>query len=428
MKKFLLLLVAVFFVGSFAMAQDGKKAFKQANRLLGTYNLDPGSNADKLVEAKDLIDEALEDAEIAAMFKAWILKGKIYNELIGTELTLKIIDPAHEIVDIENGEIALDALMKANELAVKSFEKRDVIQNLRVSAGHLSNCAITSFSDKAYEAAFKNFVLGLDLNDFFIEVGEEPSFSDTASLGEQVFYTAVSGYYAQDYEGVAPIFERALAGDSPDPFIYEGYYNVLKESNMEKALEILNEGRAKYPNETALLYAEINHMVAEGQLEALIIKLKDAVEKDPENISVYTTLGAVYDNLSTKAKADGETEKAGDYFNNSMSWFEQALAKDENNFDALYSLGALFYNKAATYTEALNELANDFSVAGNKKYDALKLEMDALFEKAFPYFQKAEAINDKDMNTLLAIKEIYARKGELEKSNEYKERIEALNN
>ena len=53
--------------------------------------------------------------------------------------------------------------------------------------------------------------------------------------------------------------------------------------------------------------------------------------------------------------------------------------------------------------------------------------MDAEFKKALPYFLKAEELNPKDMNTMIALKEIYAREGELDKSSKYKEKIDALN-
>ena len=428
MKKFLLLLLGVVLISGASFAQDGKKTFKKANRLLGTFNLDPGANIDKLTEAKTLIEEALGDAEVMAMPKAWILKGKIYNELIGAELAKKIIDPSYMIENLGDANIALAALRKGLELAEKPVEKKDAIVNLKATAGHISNAAITAFSDKDYKNAFANFRSSIDLNDLFIKQGEDPLFIDDKVFNEQIFYTAVSGYYAEDFDGVEPIFERALEAEKPDPFIFEGLYNIKSKKDKEAALAVLRKGREVYPDDTALLYAEINYMVAEGLLEELIEKLEDAVDKDPENISVYTTLGSVYDNLATKASEAGDEKKAQGHFAKSMEWFEKALAKDDQNFDALYSLGALYYNKAATYTEPLNELANDFSAEGNKKYDALKIEMDGLFEKAFPYFQKAEGINDKDMNTLLAIKEIYARKNELDKANEYKAKIEALQN
>ena len=133
------------------------------------------------------------------------------------------------------------------------------------------------------------------------------------------------------------------------------------------------------------------------------------------------------DKLNQKERAAGNAEKAEEYFKLAYSYFEQVLSKDPKNFDAVYSQGALYYNKAASMTAKLNELSNDFSSAGTKKYNAIKAEMDAEFKKALPYFLKSEELEPKDMNTMIALKEIYAREGELDKSSKYKEKIDALN-
>jgi hypothetical protein len=52
--------------------------------------------------------------------------------------------------------------------------------------------------------------------------------------------------------------------------------------------------------------------------------------------------------------------------------------------------------------------------------------MDSYFSQAMPYFLKAEGIDGSDLNTLIALKEIYARSNEMEKVGEYKAKIEAL--
>ena len=77
-------------------------------------------------------------------------------------------------------------------------------------------------------------------------------------------------------------------------------------------------------------------------------------------------------------------------------------------------------------TSGLNALGNDYSSAGTKKYNALKTEMDGLFQQALPYFLKAETLTPTDFNTMIALKEIYARSGQLEKSNEYKQKMADL--
>jgi len=69
---------------------------------------------------------------------------------------------------------------------------------------------------------------------------------------------------------------------------------------------------------------------------------------------------------------------------------------------------------------------NELPLSETARYDALKAEVASLMDKALPYFTKADGINNKDYNTIFALKEIYARKDDLTKSNEYKARLEAL--
>ena len=49
-----------------------------------------------------------------------------------------------------------------------------------------------------------------------------------------------------------------------------------------------------------------------------------------------------------------------------------------------------------------------------------------MFDAALPYFLKAEESDPKDRNTLIALREIYARKNQLDKAEEYKKKLDAL--
>ncbi|MEN0006856.1 MAG: hypothetical protein AAF798_22070, partial [Bacteroidota bacterium] len=201
----------------------------------------------------------------------------------------------------------------------------------------------------------------------------------------------------------------------------EGY-----DSGMEKAYTYLKTGRDKYPEDISLLFAEINHYLTTGRLDELIGKLKKAIDKEPDNKSLYSTLGNVYDNLYQKEYTAGNVEKANEYFNSALEYYNKATEKDPTFVDAIYSIGALYYNKAASMTQELNKLADDYSKEGLKKYDAKKAEMFAQFDEALPWFKKAESLNPNDINTLIALKEIFARKDDLATAKEITTRLETV--
>jgi DNA-directed RNA polymerase subunit K/omega len=61
-----------------------------------------------------------------------------------------------------------------------------------------------------------------------------------------------------------------------------------------------------------------------------------------------------------------------------------------------------------------------------KKYDAAQASMLSMFDKALPFFLQAEKSDANDKNTLIALREIYARKNQMDKAEEYKKKMEAL--
>ena len=89
-------------------------------------------------------------------------------------------------------------------------------------------------------------------------------------------------------------------------------------------------------------------------------------------------------------------------------------------------MGALYYNKAAVLTKELIELESDYTKAGIAKYNQKKEEVFSWFDKGLPYFQKAENLDPNDMSTLIALREIYARKEDMAKYNEFKARLETV--
>jgi len=137
-------------------------------------------------------------------------------------------------------------------------------------------------------------------------------------------------------------------------------------------------------------------------------------------------LGNIYDNLYQSASKDKDDAKAKEYFDLAKKTYSDALAKNPNQLDANYSLGALYYNKAAARTQDMNALPEDFSSDGLAKMKVIRDEVMGLFEKALPFFQKAESIDPNDLNTLIALNEIYAREDDEKMSPVIKKRLDVV--
>jgi len=425
MKKLVLGFLSLLLVAGTLTAQDGKKALKKATNAQRTYDLDPSKNGDKLQEAMAEIETATTAEDTKNTAKAWITKGNIYGSVCSSHQLLSALDPTAEKA-VENAAIiAFEAYTAAMPLA----EKRDpklIQKGVGEIQGHLVSEGAGYYEKKEYATAYTAFQYALDAHEYLKENGKESIFADEAAINDQMYYTGLAALNGQKLAEAKPIFVALKDVGFDKPAVYEALYKLEIENDRAAALAIVEEGRAKFPDDVSLLFNEINHYLADGKLNALTGKLQSAIEKEPGNISLYTTLGSIYDNLYQKALEEGNEETAQENFDNAFKAYSTALEKDAKFFDAIYSVGALYYNRAAATTKNMNALADDYSKAGLKKYDELRKLVLTQFDEALPYFKQAETINPNDRNTLIALKEIFARKDDLPTSTEFKNRLEKL--
>ena len=426
MKKFLLGLFSLVLVVGSLSAQDAKKALKTATKAYGAYNLDARGNAEKLQEAIDALAIATTDEATNGTAKVWQVSGDLYNSVYRNYATLKQLDPNTPKAVADAAVQAYGSYQKALELAQKKYEKKDAIKGLSEVQSYLVGEGAEAYEKQDYAAAYTAFNAALGAHDILKEKGESSIFDEAAAYNDQMYYTGLAALNAQDLASAKPVFMKLKDAGYDKPAVYEALYKLEIEGDREAALAILNEGREKFPDDVSLLFSEINHYLKDGQLDVLTGKLEKAIEKEPDNPSLYSTLGNVYDNLYQKELESGTEEKANEYFDAAFKNYNSALEKKPGFFDAVYSIGALYYNRAAATTSAMNALADDYSKAGLKKYDALKAKMLGQFDEALPFFKQAEALNPSDRNTLIALKEIFARKDDIATSTAFKERLDTL--
>ncbi len=426
MKKLLFFVFAICLTVGTTWGQDAKKTLKNASKDLAKYYQDPINNLSKLDEALAAMNTAFQDDMVKSDPESWIIRGEIFNSIGNAETNQLILNPNYKVKTPNAGMEAVSAYKKAMELAVKKGQTKDAVKGLEESEGLLSNAGIGSFEAGEYMTAFSNFNTYLQVSKIIKDNGGKSRLDDPQLKTDIQYYNVVSGYYGHADDAVLlPLLMEMYAAGTDKSLVYEAIFNIKVKSDETGAMTILEEGRKKFPDESGLLFAEINFYLSSGKLDLLVDKLKMAIQKEPDNVSVYTTLGNVYDQLVTKEREAGNAAKSKEYFDLAYDYYNQALAKDPKNFDATYSIGALYYNKAASMTAELNKLSNDFSAAGTKKYNAIKTEMEGIFEQGLPFFQKAEELDPNDLNTMIALKEIYARKGKMDKAGEYKAKIEA---
>lgn len=426
MKKLFLLLFVLFGFVSISFGQTGMKAIKKAGRLLSTYNLDPKANADKLTEALSLLETGFEDEEVQSNAAAYITKGEVLSTQANTMINEAILNPeAGKGKDFSVGIKAYESFKKAYELAEKRYQKKEAMKGLQKLEAIVENMGVIAYQNESWKDAFKSFKSAIALSDFITSAGEE-SVVDAEKKQDLLMNSLSVGALEGSGIDISSTVDEAIAMGIENPSIYQIAYATFEKSDKEKAVKYLEMGIAMFPEDPGLLFAQINNYIAEGKLEALIDKLKAAIATEPENATVYATLGNVYDQLYVKASDEGNEEKATEYFNGALKYYTEATDIDPESFNSYYGMGALYFNKAAKVGKDLNELSSDFSAAGIKKYDAKKAEMTSMYEKSYPYLEAAEKISPEDPLILSALKEYYVRTNQNDKAGEYKEKLEKV--
>lgn len=429
MKQLLFTLFALCALVNVSNAQKFKDAKKQATKALAM-----AGNVEKLADAKKMIDDAITLGEAAAdkkpgdLAKLLLMKGQLYSKLISDDAdAIQIASIKQEKPNLSSGsaKIAFDALSKSLGAGAKGGDLKNALNTLKDLGTNLNITGRERYQREDFSGAYEDFSSIVEVGDLLEKNGGNKLFDgNAASFQEIMFFTGIAATQAKQAEKAIPYYERLYKAGTDKALVYELLFNEKIKTNETEALEILDKGIQKFPEEKSLQYAQINHYIQKGKFADLETKIQNAIKADPENVSLYLTLANVYDNIHQDAIKNKDNAKATQYFDKAKATYDQTLAKDGKNFNALYSVGAMYYNKAAVVTKEAADIT--YSKTNAPKIDALNKQSLELFQMAKPYFEKAYAVNSKDESVLTALREIAVRTNDFNALSKYKAELEAL--
>ena len=356
---------------------------------------------EKLDEAKKYIDEAFLNESTSNDPKMWNYRAPIYLEIalkkpeLDNNATLKATDSF--IKCLQKG--------KKDKIIVKKWTpKEDVLAGLIQCGYKLFNVAIDKYNLKEYKRSIELYEKIFDI----IPFDEEDQLKRGNITEETILYNSFfASSKLKNNELSKKLLQKLINLNFNEPSIYISMSNIYKsEDKMEKAIEYLSLGRDMFEDDQSIINTEINLFIELGRKLELIEKLGEAIELDSENSLLYFNRGTIYDQ-------EGKIKEAEEDYNN-------AIKLDPSSFGSNYNLGALYFNKAVELNNSANATSND------AKYKKLKKEADMFFDKGLPFLESAYAINPKDKNTLLSLKQLYYMKGDYKKSEDIKRQISQL--
>lgn len=378
MKNMLLLLAGVLLFTA-GYAQKGNVI--KAESLL---------NKGDVAAAKAEIDVAVTVEKNADKSKTYITKGKIYKEIALSE------DPAVSgLMDTDKAIVeASEALRKAISLEsegsvnynLADFEIEDFWSKYLNGGGE-------DYSAEDYEGAYRKFY-------------KSALIKPTDSL--TLFYAGVAAQQAELTDESMQMYYRLIAQNDANEDVYSTmvYLERTEKQNDAKALEVLQKAKEAYPQNADFMREEINILIAMKKADEAIEKLNAAVEREPDNASLYLNLAVLYDNLSLAGENDGGTPESQEFIAKAQTNYEKSLALEPDNYVANFNLGVIWVNRAKVYYDKARAMdLKTYQKEGGK----LVSEGDAVLAKSLPYLEKAQAAEPEDCSVLGPLMSVYTQ-------------------
>lgn len=384
--------------------------FGQSNKVVSAFryheHYQKSKDVEQLVLAVEYIDPAITHEKTMNETKTWYYRGMIYSSVHETKIEN---DKIKELKKIALKE-AYKSYMKSLELDTRKEYASEVKGKLGTVLSQLINSGIDKYNAADYANSLESFELAIEVGDYFKRI-------DTAVI----YNAALSAEKSNQLDKAVIHYQRLVSmkyGEGKTYSYLAAIYKTLK--NDEKAFATIKEGRTAFPNDKGLIIEELNYYLAQGKLQEAINNINLAINSDPANHILHFALGTLYDNLANPEKGKPEPSEADfkSYIAKAESSYKKAIEIKPDYYDATFNLGALYFNDAVKINDKANDIKDD------KLYKQERKKADDRFSLAIPYFEKALELQPGDKNTLLSLKQLYARTGQNDKYTKVKEQLE----
>lgn len=424
-KSIVLFLLVAFNVAGFAQKSKVNAAWRGLTDYQATLKEKPDPSY--LMKAKEAIDAAAASEETKNSSKTHIYKTQIYYELFKSNLKAEEEKAAATAGDKKQRMETAYSNVSTKEFmeAIKSMEfvkaaskKPEDFQELLTTGlsmiDDLNNLAVGYYKGKKYDEASDYFE-----NSFSLSGMLNQGRKDTVSL----FNASLSAQKAKNYAKVVKINQRMIDEKMANASTYQYLYNAkINTQDTASALTTLQEGRKLYPNDMTLLNLETDYFLQRGKQQESVNNLLIALEKDPNNAVLHLIVANTYDNMANpktkgpdgKDKDMDKPENFSELFGKAEEHYKKTVelkpSNPEYSFNALYNLGALYYNYGTyMYNKEMNDATITKLAAKQKEIMAKCTEQ---YKKAIPYFEQALEFKGDDNSTLQSLRRLYLLVGD----------------
>ena len=204
------------------------------------------------------------------------------------------------------------------------------------------------------------------------------------------YYAAIFAVQSELHNEAIALLNEMKDGDfeaiSINQFLYQEYVALKDTINFVATLQ---NAIARFPQEPWFLQNLINYYIFSGQEQTAIDYLSTAIEREPNVAQYHLIKGNLNENQHN--------------YDEALKDFDNALALDPTLADAEAGKGRVYYNQAVKMNEDA-AFIND-----NKAYKKALADMNEVFKKALPFFEKAHELDPENRDYMITLKGLYYR-------------------
>jgi len=275
--------------------------------------------------------------------------------------------------------------------------KNDSSTYFKKSKTELLRCAY-SYGNAAYDKYdAKEFNEALALFEKIVSVNA--SFAIAKIDTSNIYNASLMAIQAKDSDKSVELLLRLL---ELDPTNGEYHMSLVKEygkmDDLDAQFNALLNGRKLAPENTSLIFEEVNYYLAQNDNDALLKSLEVAINAAPDNKILQFAKGMALGNLKK--------------YEDAKLAYQSAIAIDADYFDAYNNLAGLFLDQTVALIEKMNSLG--LSEADQKKYASIKNKRNRLYASAKPYLEEAVRIDGSAVEVLGVLKEVCYQTDDIE--------------
>jgi len=345
-----------------------------------------------------LLDTSCTNNAVYWYFRAFIYKDYYKNKEAGQQIANS------RIKAIESARKYLLFSFQSDSEKEKQKQCRDIIHILASSYNH---DAAKDLNEQKFTSSFENYLEYMATLKLV-----QPDKVDTNAI----FLAGYSSYMANNYVKAKEYLNKAVELKYNDPNLYYYLAKVYwSTKEKEKSYAVLNAGYNIFPMNKEIILTMVNFYTEDGKLKNLETALDKAIQVDSKNYDLKLYQARVCEKLSETEKNDQEK-----YFLKAESLYKDVIKSDPNNMRANYNLAILYYNKAVNIIDKMD--ADSDLTAIDKIQDQCVL----IFKQSLPYMSKAYELNPSKKDVLEGLAGIYFALNDMPKSNEFKQKAEAM--